>query len=143
MKSALLAAVLAIALSYAPSVHAADEEQDVKEAVKDFYEALAVIFKGDTSAMEKVWWHADDVTYMGPTGGYMKRWEQVLENFRKQAELKMGGKGGQVTPEDIRITVGQNIAVAHNLEIGKADIDGKEEIVSLRATNLFRMEDVM
>lgn len=118
---------------------ASDEEQAVMQAVKGFYDALAVIFEGRTDAMEELWSHADDVTYMGPGGGYQHGWEQVLENWRAQAALKMGGK---VTPENVRISVGHDIAVAHNFEIGHvADPEGQDETVSLRATNLFRKEN--
>lgn len=89
--------------------------------------------------MESVWSHADDVTYMGPGGGYQVGWQQVLANWHKQAKLKMGGA---VTPEEVRISVGEDIAVVHNLEKGHVAVPaGSEAIVSLRATNLFRRED--
>lgn len=116
-----------------------DVEQAVRNAVQGFYDALAVIFKGETGAMEQLWSHAEDVTYMGPGGGYQEGWALVLENWRAQAALKMGG---EVTPENINVSVGRDIAVVHNLEIGHvAGPEGEEETVSLRATNLFRKED--
>ena len=71
-----------------------NEQQAVLQAVMGFYDALAVIFEGDTGAMEKIWSHTDDVTYMGPGGGYLEGWEQVRENWRKQAEVQMGSGGG-------------------------------------------------
>ena len=113
-------------------------EQAVMDAVNGFYDALAAIFKGDTSAMEAVWSHADDVTYMGPGGGYQIGWAQVLENWREQARLRMGGA---VVAEDIRISVGRDMAVVHNYEKGHVALpEGGETSVSLRATNLFRLE---
>ena len=118
-----------------------DEEQAVTQAVMGFYNALAEIFEGNTGAMEEIWSHANDVTYMGPGGGYQEGWGQVLQNFRAQADLKMGGKGGEVTPENIRILVGQDIAVVHNFKKGRANIKGSDDMVSLRATNLFRKEN--
>lgn len=116
-----------------------DEEKSVMQAVKGFYDALAVIFRGDTSAMQKVWSQADDVTYMGPGGGYQEGPEAVLENFRAQAEQKLGG---EVNPENIRIWVGRDIAAVHNFEKGHCvGPKGEAETVSLRATNLFRKEN--
>ncbi len=91
--------------------------------------------------MEALWSQADDVTYMGPDGGYLEGWPQVFKNWQEQAALKMGDKGGSVTPEKIRITVGDSIAVVHNLEIGRANVRGRMATVSLRATNLYRKEN--
>ena len=119
----------------------ADEEQAVLQAVMGFYDALVVIFEGETGAMAEVWSHADDVTYMGPAGGYRDGWDQVLEDFRKQAELKLGGKGSEVTPEKIRISVGRDIAVVHNMEMGTTDVGGEVRRIALRATNLYRKEN--
>jgi hypothetical protein len=48
---------------------------------------------------------------MGPGGGFQVGWDQVLENWEAQAAMKLGGK---VEAADMRITVGQDIAVAHN-----------------------------
>lgn len=116
-----------------------DDNHEVMQAVQGFYDALAVIFKGETAAMEALWSHADDVTYMGPGGGYREGWGQVLEDWKSQAVLKMGG---EVVPENIRVSVGRDIAIAHNYEIGHvAGPSGEDETVSLRATNLFRKED--
>ncbi len=124
-----------------PIGQSATQEDAVMEAVMGFYGALEVIFSGETGAMVDIWSHADDVTYMGPDGGYLVGWDQVLKNWEEQASLKMGDKGASVTPKDVRIVVGQDIAVVHNLEIGHATIDDKDATVSLRATNLFRLEN--
>jgi len=50
--------------------------------------------------------------------------------------------GGRVTPKDIRITLGRDLAVVSNYEIGEnSGPDGKPQEVTIRATNLFRKED--
>ena len=49
-------------------------EQEVREAVAQFYVALNVLFTGEMKPMNDVWSHADDVTYMGPAGGF---WDGV------------------------------------------------------------------
>lgn len=89
--------------------------------------------------MKKVWSHADDVTYMGPGGGFRIGWDQVLAEWKTQAAMKLGG---EVKPKDVRITVGRDLAVVSNYEIGEnAGTDGKPRKVVIRATNQFRKED--
>jgi hypothetical protein len=51
-----------------------DDNKAVREAAEQFYFALNAIFKGDLTPMQKVWSHADDVTYMGPGGGFRIGW---------------------------------------------------------------------
>jgi ketosteroid isomerase-like protein len=99
---------------------------------------LNAVFAGDLAPMKEVWSHADDITYMGPDGGFQKGWNQVLANWQKQASLSLGGK---VEPSDIVMNVGKDIAVCHDLEKGQnKGKDGKALIVSIRATNIFRKE---
>ena len=42
--------------------------------------------------MKKVWSHAEDVTYMGPGGGFRVGWSEVLKDWESQAAMKLGGK---------------------------------------------------
>jgi ketosteroid isomerase-like protein len=115
-----------------------DEERAVMQALQGFYDALAEIFVGNPEPMKQVWSHADDVAYLGPSGGLLIGWEQVFGDLSAQAELKLGGT---VRPEDIHVTLGRDIAVVHNYEIGdNVDPAGKAQTVSLRTTNLFRKE---
>jgi ketosteroid isomerase-like protein len=93
------------------------------------------MFTGDVSLMKNVWSHEDDVTYMGPDGGFQVGWKQVLAEWEAQAAMKLGGR---VEPEDMRITVGTTIAVTHNFERGE---NGQSQAVSIRATNIFRKEN--
>ena len=89
--------------------------------------------------MKEVWSHADDVTYMGPGGGFQLGWSQVLESWEAQAAMKLGGK---VMPEQMRITVGRDIAITNNYEKGENINAGeKPQNVLIRATNIFRKED--
>ena len=118
----------------------ADDEKAVKEANAGFYSALNTLFTGDAAAMSEVWSHADDVTYMGPSGKFNVGWKSVKANWARQAAMKLGGK---VEPADVHITVGKDLAVVHNFEKGM-NINpktGKRRKVSIRATNVFRKED--
>ncbi|PYJ34671.1 MAG: DUF4440 domain-containing protein, partial [Verrucomicrobia bacterium] len=67
-------------------------EQDIEQAVGEFYTALNALFTGDVGPMKEVWSHANDVTYMGPGGGFQAGWDQVLKNWEEQAAMKLGGK---------------------------------------------------
>ena len=118
----------------------ADEEETkaVRAAADEFYSALNVMFTGELGPMTTVWSHRDDVTYMGPGGGFRLGWKQVLADWQTQAALKLGG---EVKPKEMRITVGRDLAIVSNYEIGQnLDVDGKLRTVSIRATNLFRYE---
>lgn len=115
------------------------DEQAVRDAVAAFYRAVNVMFTGDIGPMEDVWSHADDVTYMGPAGGLKVGWTAVLADWKTQAAMKLGGS---LTPEDMQVKVGRDLAVTTNFEKGQnVDANGKPLIVSIRATNTFRKEN--
>jgi ketosteroid isomerase-like protein len=115
-----------------------DDKMAVREAAKQFYSALNAMFVGDLEPMKKVWSHADDVTHMGPGGGFHIGWDQVLVDWQAQADMKLGGEVG---PKDMRITVGEDLAIVTNYEIGEnSGADGKPWKVAIRATNQFRKE---
>lgn len=122
-------------------VLAASPEKDadgVRVAAEAFYSALNTMFTGEMGPMKEVWSHKDDVTYMGPAGGFRSGWKQVLADWETQAALKLGGK---VEPKEMRITVGHDLAFVSNYEIGQnVSADGKPQAVTIRATNLFRKE---
>jgi ketosteroid isomerase-like protein len=134
--------VLILAVVALPSAHntlAADSaEHEVKQAAAQFYSALNAMFTGDVAPMKEVWSHANDVTYMGPGGGFQVGWDQVLKNWEQQAAKKLGGK---VEPTNMQVTVGKDLAIVSDIEQGEnTNADGKVEKVSIRATNLFRKE---
>ena len=104
-----------------------------------FYVALNKVFTGDVGPIKGIWSHADDVTYMGPTGGFQQGWSAVLKDWEGQAALKLGGR---VEPIDVRLVAGKDVAVVSNYEQGEnTNADGKVERLKLRATNIFRNED--
>mgnify|MGYP003392420201 CR=1 FL=1 len=126
-------------LSFTNSARAADDDKKaVMNAEAQFYVALNQFFTGNLDQMKEVWSHADDVTYMGPGGGLLVGWDEVLKEWQSQAALKLGGK---VEAADVQITVGQDIAVVSNYENGEnTNANGKTVKVSIRATNIFRKE---
>ena len=109
----------------------------VQAAVARFYAALNTLFTGQLEPMIKLWSHRPDVTYMGPGGGFRHGWPEVLADWEGQAKMKLGGS---VEPKDITITVGHDLAIVSDLEVGHNVVDGKRQDLTLRATNLFRRE---
>ena len=142
-RTIVFVSICVVAVSLCVAVKRADasteDEQAVRQAVAQFYAALNTMFTGELGPMKEVWSHANDVTYMGPGGGFQVGWDQVLANWEAQAAMKLGGR---VEPVDMRITVGKELAVTHNYEKGEnTNADGKTQTVSIRATNLFRKEN--
>jgi len=118
--------------------HSENDKTAVLAADKKFYEALNAMFTGDIKPMDIVWSHADDVAYMGPDNKFLKGWEKISAMWNATAAMKLGGK---VEPEGRHIMMGQNLAVVYNIEVGENVDKGKPVKVSIRATNVFRMED--
>ena len=112
------------------------EHDQIRAAIDQFYAALNALFEGNVEPMTEVWSHADDVTYMGPDGGFQVGWKSVRADWEKQADLKLGGR---VEPDGVHIFQGSELAVTHNYEKGTnlntGDVSGA---VLIRATNLFR-----
>jgi ketosteroid isomerase-like protein len=135
---ALLAMMAVPCLADSPDANAG-ERLLVEEATAEFYKSLNAMFTGDVAPMLETWSQADDVTYMGPAGGYQVGWEQVRAVWEAQAALNLGGK---VLPEDVHVTVGQDLAVVQCREVGdNLDAEGQPLQVSIRATNVFRKEN--
>ncbi len=128
----LLAAIGEIARAAGP------DEAAVRKADAGFYRALNAMFGGDLAPMKQVWSHADDVTYMGPTGGFQVGWKQVLPVWEEQAAMRLGG---EISPQDVRVVGGSDLAVVHCREVGQNEVDGKPRKVSIRATNVYRKEN--
>ena len=122
----------------APARAADDNTQAVKAAVAKFHEALNKLFTGDAAPMKAIWSHADDVTYMGPTGTKQVGWSQVEPHWDKQAAKKLGGK---VDAVDVHVTASPQLGVAVYYEKGENIIDGQVQPVSIRATTTFRNEN--
>ena len=137
--SYILVLSLAVFIGSINTQSSENDENAVTQAVSQFYVALNEMFKGNVEPIKEVWSHAGDVTYMGPTGGIKIGWQQVLADWETQAAMKLGGT---VKPENMTITVGNNLAFTINYEKGSnVDSEGKPIEISIRATNTFRKED--
>lgn len=133
-----LAWVAALAVMMTMGVAHADDKGDVAKANEQFYAALNDIFKGDIAPMDAIWSEADDVTYLPPDGKLLVGWWKVRGAWQEQTSMNLGGHVGA---ENIHIVVQGDLAVVQNFEKGKnTNVEGKEQAVSIRATNVFRNE---
>jgi ketosteroid isomerase-like protein len=115
-----------------------EAEKAVLEANQRFYDGLNKMFTGDVGPVLEVWAHTPDVTHMGPFGNRSVGWEQVREEFEKEAKLKMGGK---VEPRDVIVHTDGDLAYAVLIEHGEnLSPSGKAVKIELRATSIFRRE---
>lgn len=118
---------------------AADVEREAVIAANDkFYDALNAMFEGDSEPFKDVWWHTDDIVYMGADGAYNVGWEQVYSNWEKQAALNIGGK---VEGQDVRVSIGEDMAMTNAYTVGFNLFDGKKMPIKLRATSIFHKKD--
>ena len=138
LSRAVIAVLLSVGLTAGSAPAPKSESTAVLAANAQFYVALNRLFEGDTTPMVAVWSHADDVTYMGPAGGFERGWSTVLKDWEGQAALTLGGR---VEPADVQLNVGRDLAVVNLYEQGEnTNAKGKVERVKLRATSMFRKE---
>lgn len=141
LRGLVVIGILALAVSAVagPGTMSSQSDLDaVMAANAGFYAALNAIFTGDIEPMTAVWSHADDVTYMGPTGATEHGWDAVLKDWQGQAAMMLGG---HVEPTEIRAVVGSDLAVLSLHEQGEnTNAQGQVQRVMLRATNVFRKE---
>jgi len=131
-------------LSNTASVSASDKAKEkdmpnnINHAIDNFYDALNLMFKGEGGAMIAAWSHADDITYMGPSGEYLVGWTDIRKEWEKQTSARLGGT---VKPIQTQIIEGRDLAVLNCIESGENVINGVAETVKLRSSTVFRKEE--
>jgi ketosteroid isomerase-like protein len=139
MKAILMSMAMLLATVPCFADSTIDETKAVEQVSNQFYTSLNALFTGDFTPMSEVWSHADDVTYMGPAGGFQRGWDEVRNIWEEQAALKLGGN---VEPFDLQVTVNGDLAFTQCYEKGaNFDAQGEPVNVSIRATNVFRKEN--
>ena len=56
-----------------------ENQESLRVANAQLYEALNRMFKGEIEPINNVWSHSEEITYMGPFGGMHSGWAQVRE----------------------------------------------------------------
>ena len=76
---------------------------------------------------------------MGPDGGMRIGWAEVSAAWQAQAAWNLRG---QIEPDDLRITVGRDLAATHGYVRGhNFDARRTRQEVAIRDSNPFRRED--
>ena len=73
------------------------EQEEVRKASGQFYNALNRMLNGDAGPLTKIWSHDNNVTTMHPIGGQQTGWDDVKKSFEQVAEMS---KDGQVNLND-------------------------------------------
>ena len=116
-----------------------NSEQEIKQANDQFYAALNTMFTGEAGPILDIWSHENNITYLGPFGGYLKGWEAIGDEFKKNAAMKLGGK---IVCKESHIHHGTDIGYVVCVEEGiNISAEGKTITVSHRATNIFNLQN--
>lgn len=115
-----------------------EETAQIKQINDEFYKALNAMFSGNVNPMISLWSHEDDVAYLGPQGGILIGWNQVLDAWTEQSEMKLEGK---VEPHDFHYIIEKNMGISQGYEVGTNFINGKPQKIKIRAINIFRKEN--
>ncbi len=138
-----LVLILVLALGACATVNSTvasdNEEQAVRLALDGFYASLNSMLQGDPLPAKAVWSHSEDIAYMGADGGYQVGWTAMYADWEKQAMVNIGG---EVVHTNVKVNVGSDIAVTHQL-VRSADVeaDGIDKDAFLRASSVFRKEE--
>lgn len=138
MKIALpcLALLCLFAAGSAPLGVDPSDEDAVRDANNAFFVALNAMLQGDPQPIEKVWWHTDDVVYMGADGAYNAGWDQTYANWKAQAAIHIGGKA---TVSDVRLSITGDMAMTN--QIVTATATDTVPAAKMRSTSVFRKKD--
>ena len=113
-------------------------EVALEEFISRCHEALSHQTQGRPDSFLKLWSHADDVTIMAAIGGYHVGFEQVSSLLTAASKTQSFDTWSS---ENIVTTVGGDLAFSVELERYGRKVDGKQEEMTLRATQIYRRED--
>ncbi|MFM7216963.1 MAG: YybH family protein, partial [Bacteroidota bacterium] len=113
----------------------AHADSTLKAANDSFYGALNDNFTGNTSSLEEIWSHGNDVSDQGPFGARLDGWDAVDAEFKKEGAMKLGGK---VVCKNLIVRAGKEMGYTACIEEGEnMSAEGQPVVVRFRATNIF------
>jgi ketosteroid isomerase-like protein len=135
----ILFVVAVFAVSSARAQQASEVDRAaVEEANEKFFAALNAMFAGDPTPMQDVWWHTEDIVYMGTGGNYLVGWKEIDANWEKKASLNLGS---QAKAEQVQTTIVGDLAVTSQYIVADKPADGQQREIKPRATSVFRKQD--
>lgn len=112
-------------------------EEEVREASRQFYAALNQMLRGDAGPMGEAWSLGDDVTTMHPLGGREIGREKVRKSWAQVASL---ATGGHVELRGQHLQVGGDLACETGEEHGHGEFGKHQVQLDHRVTNVYRRE---
>ena len=113
------------------------EEDEVREASKQFYAALNRMANGDAGPLADIWSHGAAVTTMHPIGGRQVGWDKVGGSFGQVAKLASAGK---IKLANQIVNVAGDMGYELGVERGQFKLAGQKVTIADRVTNIYRRE---
>ena len=102
------------------------------------HEAIRHQSQGRPEPFLKLWSHADDVSIMAAIGGYEVGFDDVSTLLTLASKTQTFDTW---SAENLVTTMSHDLAVSVELERYGRQVDGKDEEMTLRATQVYRRED--
>jgi ketosteroid isomerase-like protein len=113
------------------------QEDEVRQASKQFYAGLNRMANGDAGPLADIWSQSMDATTMHPIGGREVGWGKVQESFQQVAHA---ASEGRIKLDDQLVRVVGDLAYEIGVERGALSLAGKQAAIDGRVTNIYRRE---
>ena len=114
---------------------------EFEETLKQAYEALDQIARGDSSGYKALYSRRDDITLCNPFGGLGRGWDEVVEQLDRAASYY---KDGTATRFDfVTKAVTSELAYTVAIEAIDSKVGGRPDLasVAVRVTCVYRREE--
>ena len=113
-------------------------DADLEAFVERCHEAITEQSHGHPESFLELWSHAEDVSIMAAIGGYQVGFEQVSELLTAASKTQSFETW---SADNLATIIGDDLAITVELEHYGRHVDGEEEKMTLRATQVYRRED--
>jgi ketosteroid isomerase-like protein len=110
----------------------------LEEFIGRCHEAISQQSQGHPEPFLELWSRADDVSIMAAIGAYQVGFEEVSELLTAASKTQSFDSW---SAENLVTTIGDDLAFSVELEHYGRQEDGREEEMTLRATQIYRRED--
>jgi ketosteroid isomerase-like protein len=114
---------------------------DFDEAVRESWNALDEMLRGNSNGYQQLYSRRDDVTLGNPFGGFGRGWDGVVEQLDRAASYFQDGEATSI--DTISQFAGQDLAYRVLIERGRARVGGSAEMsdIEVRVTCIYALED--
>lgn len=113
------------------------DRQGFKETIERLHDAVAATYRGDPEPYIELWSRREPLSLFGALGPCKTTWPDIDRTFRWVASRF----GDPHMSTDLEVVeVGEDLAYTVGYEQGHMAIDGKQQRVKIRVTQIFRRE---